>query len=64
MPRIIEIWEFLCPECGFGHHELGRLARDEEIFCIVCDHDTGRQVKLQRWLGEAVSTDQARRSLK
>jgi hypothetical protein len=59
--RIIEAhWEFLCPECGLGHHELGRLARDHEIFCEVCDHETGRVVKLDRWLPDLPAEDQAR----
>jgi hypothetical protein len=51
MPRIVEAhWEFHCPDCGFGHHELGRLAEDHEIFCVVCDHETGRIIRLERWL--------------
>jgi hypothetical protein len=45
-----------------GDQELGRLARDEEIFCVVCEHDAGRLVKLQRWLVEdpPVPVDRAR----
>lgn len=49
------LWEFHCIECGVGHVELGRLAADHEIFCIVCEHDYGRLVKLHRWLTEADS---------
>ncbi len=45
-------WEFHCPECGFGHQELGRLARDHDLVCEICDHETGRVVALHRWLAE------------
>jgi hypothetical protein len=56
MPRIVETcWEFHCPECGFGHHELGRLAADHEMLCIVCEHEAGQTVTLHRWLADAPS---------
>jgi uncharacterized Zn finger protein (UPF0148 family) len=57
---IEECWEFHCPDCGFGHHELGRLARDHEIYCIVCEHESGHLVKVQRWLADENAEDQAR----
>jgi hypothetical protein len=57
MTRIREAhWQFACPECGFGDLELGELAADHEIHCIVCLEETGRHVLLDRWLpakGEA-----------
>lgn len=55
-----EAWEFQCPECRLGHHELGRLACDDEIFCPVCEHETGRQVKLERWLPDEPVSAQPR----
>ena len=45
----IRIWGFHCPECGFGHQELGHLAADQEIHCVVCMDEDGRYVRLQRW---------------
>ncbi|HYZ25080.1 MAG TPA: hypothetical protein VE690_23305, partial [Rhodopila sp.] len=48
----VEIWQFRCPECGFGHRELGHLLPDEEIYCVVCEDETRRHVKLLRWLTE------------
>jgi hypothetical protein len=52
-------WEFHCPECGLGHLELGRLATDHELCCEVCDLETGRVIKLHRWIADA-PVDQAR----
>jgi hypothetical protein len=57
---IEECWEFQCPECGLGHHELGRLARDHEIYCIVCEHESGRLIRVRRWLADDAAEDQAR----
>ncbi|MBS0638434.1 MAG: hypothetical protein U1E70_24635 [Acetobacteraceae bacterium] len=46
------VWHFHCPQCGFGHDELGGLAADEELYCIVCDHEDSQVVVLERWLVE------------
>jgi hypothetical protein len=56
--RVEAHWEFHCPECGAGHFELGRMAKDQELVCEICEHEDGRVVTLQRWLSAPV--DQAR----
>ena len=53
-------WEFVCPECGFGHDELGVLATDDEIYCVVCLEETDRHVVLHRWMAVTETGDQAR----
>ena len=53
-------WEFVCPECGFGHRELGCLAANDEIYCMVCLEETDRHVVLHRWISVTESDDQAR----
>jgi hypothetical protein len=53
-------WEFHCPECGLGHHELNRLAKDHELSCEICEHEAGRIVALHRWLADVPPADQAR----
>jgi len=45
-------WRFECPECGFDDEEAGRLATDRVIWCGMCAGDTGRDVKLRKWLAE------------
>jgi hypothetical protein len=42
-------WHFHCPECGVGDNELGHLLAAQEIFCVVCLEEEGRQVRLRRW---------------
>ena len=60
MPQILEAcWAFRCPECGFDHEAMGWLAQDHEIYCEVCQQDSGRQVKLQRWLIEETEQEAA-----
>jgi hypothetical protein len=52
-------WQFHCPECGFGDAEHGHLlSADEadEVYCLVCMEDDGRQVRLHRW--EAVNIEE------
>lgn len=44
------IWMFVCPECSLGHEELGHLLMDDEIYCLVCHHEEGRNVRLTRWV--------------
>ncbi len=51
-------WRFHCPECGFGDREFGHLLAADEIHCIICIEEDGREVTLHRWLTE--ETDQAR----
>jgi hypothetical protein len=53
-------WEFICPECGFGHGELGGLATDDEMYCVVCLEETDRHIVLHRWITVAEPGDQAR----
>lgn len=60
MAKPVGEWEFDCPSCGLGHAELGHLACDEDIFCPVCEHETGRQIKLLRWLPDERPAPQAR----
>jgi hypothetical protein len=57
MPRHVGIWQFRCPECGFSHQEFGHLLRDEEIFCVVCEDESGRHVKLRRWLAQEIQAE-------
>ena len=41
---------FQCPECGFGHHEIGHLVVETEIHCLVCYDEEGRLVRvLEDW---------------
>ena len=49
---------FQCPECGFGHHEVGHLVGEAEIHCIVCLEEHGRLITVHCW--EAEPDDQAR----
>ena len=45
-------WCFECPDCEFSNEELGRLATDDEIHCLLCLRDSGHFVKLKKWLRE------------
>ena len=40
---------FQCPECGFGDHEVGHLAPETEIYCIVCLEEQGQQIRVHCW---------------
>jgi hypothetical protein len=42
-------WHFQCPECGFGDGEFGHLLSADEVYCIVCLEEEGRNVRLRRW---------------
>jgi hypothetical protein len=42
-------WHFHGPECGFGDSEHGYLLTAQEIHCIVCMEEEGREVRLHRW---------------
>jgi hypothetical protein len=50
---------FQCPECGFGHHEVGHLISETEVHCIICLEEHGRLIRVHCW-EEAVEPDQAR----
>jgi hypothetical protein len=52
------VWHFHCPECGLGDREFGYLLADDEIHCLICAEEDGREVVLRRWLSEEI--DQAR----
>jgi hypothetical protein len=54
------VWCFRCPDCGFGHEELGYLAADHELVCAVCLEDGRGPVRLQRWLPEDTAAVYAR----
>lgn len=59
MARSMEMyWRFQCPECGFGDHEVGHLVNSDEVYCVVCLEEDGRQVRLKQW--EETRADQAR----
>ena len=56
------IIRFHCPECGFGDHEVGHLARETEIHCIVClEEEHGRLIRVHCWGGGTRSGPLARR---
>ena len=57
----IRCYRYACPECGMTDDELGHLAADDEIHCMVCLIDDSRHVVLRRWLVEdhAPQQDQA-----
>jgi hypothetical protein len=44
---------FQCPECGFGDYEVGHLAAEAEIYCVVWLEEEGRLIGLRRWEEEA-----------
>ena len=44
------VWSFQCPDCGFGHVELGCFGTDDEAYCLVCSEERGATVRLQRWV--------------
>jgi hypothetical protein len=48
---------FQCPECGFGDHEVGHLAAEDDV-CIVCLEEEGRQIRVE--CGEEGEGAQAR----
>jgi hypothetical protein len=49
---------FQCPECGFGHHELGHLVAETEVYCVVCLEEEGRLISIHCWQED--EPDQAR----
>ncbi len=48
----LRCYRFTCPECGMTDRELGHLATQEEIHCMVCLIDEERHVVLRRWFVE------------
>ncbi len=53
----VRCYSYTCPECGTGDAELGHLATDEELHCMVCLIDEDRYVRLRRWLAEDAARD-------
>jgi hypothetical protein len=53
-------WRFSCPACGFGDTELGFLAGDDDLYCIVCLEETDRRVVLHRWIAVTEESAQPR----
>jgi hypothetical protein len=43
-------WCFECPVCEYDHKEAGKLATDQQIYCVLCAGDNGRDVLLRKWL--------------
>jgi len=43
------IFRFQCPECGFGDYEVGHLVVDDELICVVCLEEQGREVQVFCW---------------
>ncbi len=35
------MFRFQCPECGFGHHEVGHMVAETEVYCVVCLEEGG-----------------------
>jgi hypothetical protein len=52
-------WQFQCPDCGFGHFEVGHLVSEDEIYCVVC-REAGRLVRVRVWETIEVEQEQAR----
>jgi hypothetical protein len=50
-------WHFLCPECGMGEFELGRLATDQEFVCGVCLEEDRSKIRLKRWTDDTLLCD-------
>ena len=42
-------WHFHCPECGFGDGEHGHLLSAHELYCLICQDESTRLVRLHRW---------------
>ena len=43
------ILHFQCPECGFGHREVGHLMDEGEIYCVVCVEEQRRYIRVRCW---------------
>jgi hypothetical protein len=52
------MFRFQCPECGFGHHEVGHMVAETEVYCVVCLEEEGRLVSIHCWRED--EPDQAR----
>ena len=48
----LHVYQFVCPDCGMSDAELGHLAGQDDIHCVVCLIDEDRYVRLRRWLAE------------
>jgi hypothetical protein len=40
---------FQCPNCGLGDGELGHLMDEDDVDCIVCLEELGRQIRVECW---------------
>jgi hypothetical protein len=49
---------FQCPQCGLGDYETGYPTDGAEVYCIVCEEEAGRLVRLHYW--EEAEQSQAR----
>ena len=52
------MFRFQCPECGFGHHEVGHMVAETEVYCVVCLEEEVRLVSIHCWHED--EPDQAR----
>ena len=53
----VQLYQFVCPECGMGDAELGHLTNGDDIHCVVCLIDEDRYVRLRRWLADEDVTE-------
>ena len=44
------MYHFRCPECEYSDEEAGSLATESQRYCGLCAGDTGRDVRLIRWI--------------
>jgi len=54
----MSILRFQCPECGVGDYEIGYLTDSAEVYCVVCEEEIGRLIRLHYW--EEAEQPQAR----
>ena len=45
----ITVLHFQCPECGLGDYEVGYLTDGADAYCIICQEEDDRLVRLHRW---------------
>ena len=42
----MRLFRFQCPDCGLGDYETGHLVAADEVYCVVCLEEEGRQIRL------------------